>query len=394
MKVLEVIQDNRFGGVAVRSVAVASALRQHGVESVFVLPADDGDVSERCQALDFHVIRLAMRRPNTHRPIQSLVWSVSFPISVWRLCGVIREENPDAIHANGMICLQAVVAGLLTGVPVIWHLAGTTMYPRALSRILLNVLGCRTYKVFIAEGVRRYFAGDSLRSLREMVLHEPIDIGRIDCAGSCRAKGLFRRQMQIPEDAILVCTVANITSLKGIDILLKAAVQVRRRHPGVRFVVVGKKLSTQRRFIRRLEDAIIVSGMASHFILAGYREDVYRVLPECDLFVLPSLSEGTPLSILEAMAAGVPVIATCVGGVPEQIEHEKSGLLVRPGDAEGVAMAIETLIEQPEFGGQLAHRARIKVQEEFSLDAFVPKFLDLLQKCRIVRGAESAHANS
>jgi len=340
MKVLEVIQDNRFGGIAVRAVAVASALRQYGVESVFVLPTDDGDVSQRCQTLGFHVVRMMLRRPNTRRPIQSLLWLGSFPISVWRLCSIIRQEKPDTIHANGMICLQAVVAGLLMGVPVVWHLAGTTMYPRALSRILLNVLGRRAYKIFIAEGVRKYFVGNGLSSQREMILHEPTDIEQMERARSCHVKGCFRRQMGVPEDAILVCTVANITSLKGIDVLLKAAVQVRRKHPCVRFLVMGKKLSTQQRFIRKLEHAIAAYDMSSHFLLVGYREDIPLVLQDSDLFVLPSLSEGTPLSILEAMAAGVPVIATCVGGIPEQIEHGKSGILIRPGDVDGLATAI------------------------------------------------------
>ncbi len=394
MKVLEVIQDNRLGGIAVRAVAVASALRQHGVESVFVLPTDDGDVSRRCRSLGFGVIRLTLRKPNLHRPVQTLLWFLSFPLSVRQLSGVIRRENPDAIHANGMICLQAVMAGLLTEVPVLWHLAGTTIYPKTLSRIVLKILGRKAYKVFIADGVRKYFMGDAPFSAREMILHEPIDIDQVERAKACHIRGHFRRQIGIPEDAILVCTVANVTSLKGIDVLLEAAVQVRRKHPGVHFVVVGKKLSTQQRFIRRLERAIMASEMSSRFILVGYRDDIHSLLLDCDLFVLPSLSEGTPLSILEAMAAGVPVIATRVGGIPEQIEHAKSGILVHPGDADNLAAAIENLVAQSELRVHLAHRAQSRVREEFSLGAFVPKFLDLLRRCRITRQNGGARAIS
>lgn len=385
MKVLEVIQDNRLGGIAVRAIAVASALRQHGVESVFVLPTDDGDVSQRCRSLGFRVTQLMLRRPNSHRPLQTLLWFLSLPLSVWQLSGFIRRENPDVIHANGMICLQAVMAGLLTRVPIIWHLAGTTIYPRTFSRVLLKLLGRKAYKVFIAKGVREYFMGETPSSVREMILHEPIDIDQVERAKACHVRGHFRRQIGVPDEAILVCTVANVTSLKGIDTLLKAAVRVRRKHSDVHFVVAGKKLATQQRFIRKLEHAIAALQMSSHFILAGYRDDIRFVLQDCDVFVLPSLSEGTPLSILEAMAAGVPVIATRVGGIPEQIEHAKSGILVRPGDADDLAAAIENLVAQPELRIDLAHHAQSRVREEFSLGVFVPKFLDLLRQCSVSR---------
>jgi|GEM_PF-2507310 len=94
------------------------------------------------------------------------------------------------------------------------------------------------------------------------------------------------------------------------------------------------------------------------------------------------------------MAAGVPVIATRVGGIPEQIEHAKSGILVRPGDADDLAAAIENLVAQPELRINLARHAQSKVREEFSLGAFVPKFLDLLRQCEINRQNRSARVIS
>ncbi len=381
MKVAEVIQDNRFGGIAARSLLASVALRRRGVESVFVLPTNDGDVSARSQELGFDVVRTVLRRPHPRRPIQTLLWAVSFPFSVWQLCNVFRRNSVDVVHANGMICLQAAVASWLTRTPLIWHLAGTTMYPRLFSRLVLSAFSRKARMVFIADRVRRYFVGDAPVSPRERIIYEPVDFERIDDAKSSHVPGRFRQQIGVPEDGILVCTVANVTSLKGIDILLQAAVKLVDGRSNVYFAVVGQKLGTQRDFVTKLENEIRACGMASHFILCGHRDDIYHLLQDCDVFVLPSLSEGTPISILEAMAIGVPVIATAVGGIPEQIEHEKSGLLVSPGDPDSIVEAILRLLDNPELGTQLTRRAEKCVRERFSLDTFCARFSALLDEC-------------
>ncbi|UCD51463.1 MAG: glycosyltransferase family 4 protein [Phycisphaerales bacterium] len=381
MRILEVIQDGRFGGIAARALPAALALRQRGVDTVFLVSTGGGDVARRCAKLGFRVVRVPLRRPHPRRLIQTLLWFGSFPVSVWKLCCVMRAEAPDIVHANGMICLQAVVASLFVRLPLVWHFAGTNMYPQALSRAVVRCLGRSVCKVFIARSVRQYFLGDSPTSSRERIIHEPVDVDLMDKVRLPASECSFRQAIGVPPEASLVCTVANITSLKGIDVLLDAAKTIHERHPETYFVVVGEKLQTQGKYIAALERDILAAGITSHFILAGARTDVYRLLRECDVFVLPSLSEGTPISILEAMAIGIPVVATTVGGIPEQIGHRKSGLLVPPADARALAEAIEELLVHPELRAELAHQANEHVRAKFSLDQFCDSFLDVVRAC-------------
>jgi glycosyltransferase involved in cell wall biosynthesis len=112
-----------------------------------------------------------------------------------------------------------------------------------------------------------------------------------------------------------------------------------------------------------------------HFL--GHREDVRDLLSVYDIFVLPSLSEGMPLALLEAMAAGVPAVATRVGGVSEVIENGKTGLLVPPGDSRALADGIATLLENPALATELGEAARQVAVSRFSLERMVRAYQDI-----------------
>jgi glycosyltransferase involved in cell wall biosynthesis len=118
-----------------------------------------------------------------------------------------------------------------------------------------------------------------------------------------------------------------------------------------------------------LQRQVSRSGLEKAIMFAGYRNNAKKFLPLFDVFVLPSNTEGTPIVLLEAMAAAVPIVATAVGGVPELLEYGNAGILVDPGIPEGIANAFLTLYKCPELRNRLSKRAFRRVSEKYSMQS-------------------------
>ena len=162
-----------------------------------------------------------------------------------------------------------------------------------------------------------------------------------------------REELGLEKDWPIVGTIANFKAHKGLEFLLEAAVLVRHRHPDVRFVLVGDGPMGSRLRTRASE-----LHLGDNVVFAGSRPDAARLAGAFDLFVLPSLVEGLPMALLEAMALGRPTVATEVGGVPEIIEDGVNGLLVPPGNAQALADGIETVLGDRTLQLKLSESAR------------------------------------
>jgi glycosyltransferase involved in cell wall biosynthesis len=166
-----------------------------------------------------------------------------------------------------------------------------------------------------------------------------------------------------------VVTVANLRPEKSHETLLEAASTVLRTYPDAEFIIVGDGVRRDE-LGARAERA----GLAAHVRFLGHSDEVPRLLGESDLFVLPSRSEAMPNGVIEAMAAGMPVIATDVGGIPELVAHGRTGLLVPPGDAAALATALLQLMAAPDRAAALGRAARAEVERRFSFETMVSRF--------------------
>ncbi len=202
------------------------------------------------------------------------------------------------------------------------------------------------------------------------VITNGIDVERF---GQPEQESTVRGDFAIPADAVLVGVVARIDECKGLEYFIEAAALVSRALPQVRFVIVGEtaRFPKNQAYRAALEEQSRRLGFGDRLVFTGNRTDIPGVLAELDLFVLPSLSEGLPNVVLEAMAARVPVVATTVGGIPEVIVNEVSGLLVAPRDARLLAAAMERLLRNPDLAHSLASRGRATVETRFSLEFMV-----------------------
>jgi glycosyltransferase involved in cell wall biosynthesis len=176
------------------------------------------------------------------------------------------------------------------------------------------------------------------------------------------------------EKVRIVGAAGRLSPEKGFDVLLSAAARVVEAEPHIGFVIFGHGDCKQ-----ALQQQIMLSGLTGSVFLAGFRNDLDRFIPQLDLFVLPSYTEGMPNVVLESCAAGVAVVATAVGGTPEIIEDGVSGLLVPPGDPDALATRILDALESEDRLRELGFQGRQRVLESFSFSSQAEGYLALFE---------------
>src|SRR3989344_8805203 len=179
------------------------------------------------------------------------------------------------------------------------------------------------------------------------------------------ASKINNSQFIIP-DSILVGAIANLYKNKGLIYLIFAMAKISDNH--INAVIIGD--GPEREILKKL---IKKNNLENKITLIGYVPDAYKYLKAFDIFVLPSIKEGQPWTILEAMAAEVPIVATNIAGIPEMIENEKSGLLVEPADPFALASAIERILTHPSLAQEFAKNALKTVKNKFNLTDMMRK---------------------
>jgi glycosyltransferase involved in cell wall biosynthesis len=191
------------------------------------------------------------------------------------------------------------------------------------------------------------------------------------------AAARVRRELGVTADVPLIGVLSRLNKMKGIEHFLEAAAAMGRRDP--RFLIIGDGGHR-----KELEKYAAGLGLGERVLFTGFRNDVSDVLAALDISVLPSLSEGLSNSLLESMGAGLPVIATNVGGNPEAVEDGVTGIIVPPGDAGALARGMTLLLEDPERAAEFGEAARRRVAQRFSIEQMVREtealYLRLLER--------------
>jgi glycosyltransferase involved in cell wall biosynthesis len=187
-----------------------------------------------------------------------------------------------------------------------------------------------------------------------------------------------RREFGIPADAPLVGMLARVAPQKDYPTLARAALRVLREVPGARFMVAGDyDAEANRQHYAVVRKALEDCGVSQSFVFTGQRHDVQRLLSAFDVFVLSTHWEGLPLVILEAMSHGKPVVATAVDGIPEVVEHERTGLLFPHEDDLQLGAHILALLRDPVMAARLGEAGRRLVQTKFTRAHFAASMSDV-----------------
>ena len=226
--------------------------------------------------------------------------------------------------------------------------------------------------ICVSDGLRRtYQALARPPAAKLLTLHDGIELEAYPSLPA-RHRDTLRARFAIPAAAPLVITVGALRPAKGVDRMLAALGLLQQRWPELHYLVVG---DGEERAALQAVAARLDLDHRVRFI--GWRTDVPQLLGCADLFVLPSLEDGLPAVLAEAMASGLPIVASAVGGVPEMIEHEGNGLLVPAGDADSLAAACDQLIASPRRRRAMAERGRQLAAERFAIDVQVARLAGL-----------------
>ena len=272
--------------------------------------------------------------------------------NVASLAAFIRAHDIEIVHAHAArdYHLAALAVRLASRSRLV--LTRHTLFPlRRINKVLLSGAS-RVIAVSqaVAESLRK---NGVIESSKITVIHNGIDVERFS-----RSTG---------SDSVLVGTVGHLAPIKGHDIFVRAAALVSAHRPGVKFVVIGEDKSPQMDHRRQLENLVAELGLNDVVAMPGWRDDVSAALSSLTLFVSAARSEPFGLAIVEAMAAGLPIIATASEGALEILEDGVSGILVPADNPEALAKAINELLDNPLECSRLARNALSIARDRFSL---------------------------
>ncbi len=242
------------------------------------------------------------------------------------------------------------------------HRSGTPGFTR-----LKYSLGVDLF-VAISKAIATVLIEDGVAAERIRVIHSGVP-PLPDASGS---RDGLRESLAIPTDAIVVGTVGELTAHKGHVHLVAALALLRTRQQPVHLVIVGDGKGAA-----ILEEEARSGGVFDRLHLVGFQHDVAGWLAAFDVFAMPSVEEGLGTSVLDAMRASLPVVASAVGGIPEAILDGECGILVAPGEPSLLAEAIDRLIDDPESARRLAEAAHQRVEEHFSAEAMIDGTLEV-----------------
>jgi glycosyltransferase involved in cell wall biosynthesis len=286
----------------------------------------------------------------------------------FRIAGYARRNGFEIIHSHGYNgnILLGLMPRRVRRVAMISTLHGWTGQQRVgrmafyqwLDRLALHFVD------------RVVVVSESMLGLRGVRTLRRVSVVRngIDVAGPQEAMPRVRADT----GKVLIGAAGRLSAEKGFHFLIEAFSLVRRAGLDAQLTIVGEGPERG-----RLERIIDQTGLADHVRLPGFRDDMQGFLYDIDVFVLSSLTEGAPMSVLEAMRAGTPIVATEVGGIPEMLEFGRAGLLVKPGDVVGLANAIGVVRGNAEETRRRTERAQDRVKEKYNSRIMAEAYCDL-----------------
>jgi glycosyltransferase involved in cell wall biosynthesis len=339
IRVLHIIHSLSWGGAENQVVTLAPLLNSDRYAICVCCLQSDGAQADILRAKGIQVISLKMRIRY-------------FPIAVYRLFRLMKQLKPQIVHNNLLDAgIWGTLVGKLAGVPVvITSLYGMLNWKKTRHKPLVDriVIHFTDMVIAVSEEIRQNFIKDrGISPTKITTIPSAVDIERFNGGKSADE---LRIQLGIKASAPIIGTVARLVRPKRLDYLLQAARIVCDAHSQACFLIIGDGPLHQD--LRDQADKLKLSPQCVRFL--GNRQDVADLYSGIDIFALSSETEGVPVSMLEAMAASRPVIATRVGGIPQVIKDGHNGLLVQPHHPEDLARAILSLIEDKRLRESIA----------------------------------------
>jgi glycosyltransferase involved in cell wall biosynthesis len=369
IKIVRVIARLNIGGPAIHAILLTAGLNGARYQSRLVKGSEaptEGDMEDLARERGIELVRI----PELGREIR---WADDV-VAFWKIYRLLRRERPHIVHTHtAKAGLLGRLAARLAGVPAVVHTFHGHVFhgyfPPWKTRIFVLIerwLAKRTDRLLaVSDRVRADLLALGIGA-PDRVLTVPLGLDLTPFFACGSRRGRLRAELSVPADEALVGIIARLVPIKRHERFLRAAAELARAGVHCRFLVVG---DGERR--AELETLASTLGVAARVHFLGWRRDLERVYADLDVAVLCSDNEGSPVSLIEAMAAGVAVVATRVGGVPDVVDDGITGLLVAPGDVPALARAIVSLLVDPERRRRMGAAGRERVAETYGADRLV-----------------------
>jgi glycosyltransferase involved in cell wall biosynthesis len=366
MHLVQILDTLLVGGAQKMQIFLAQSLQPLGIDLTVVSLSDDADPAlvAQLEAAGVRIVTFPFPR-------------LFSPASFFRLVMFLRREKFDIVHAYLTYSnIVGSLAGRLSGTPVIASLRNASYrqhkyaFRRQLEDFSLQHLANRVFANGNAVGE---FA-------RKRSGKTPVDViaNAVDIIPPLleEERTILRHELVGDAQRILIMSAGRLTKQKGFFDLLDAFKIVHAAQPSAVLVIAGGGTLVEKDDLRKRIQEL---GLQNDVFLLGTRQDVPRLLAAADIYVNSSLWEGTPVSVLEAMSAGLPVVATTVGESPFLLSQE-TGLLVPPSQPEKLASALISLVDSPQKRVAYGHAARIRIKENYGRVIWCRKILELYTK--------------
>jgi glycosyltransferase involved in cell wall biosynthesis len=356
MKILHIIDSAGIYGAEIMLLNLMEEQRRMKLFPILVGLSDLGDQNnemvEEAKKRELPVLQFKMKRGYSLK-------------SAFKLVRIAKESHVDIIHSHGYKgdILVGSLPKRIRGIPMVRTQHGRTS-TKKLSKIWFYealdwLIMKRMAAVVRVNGAEEgHKAVNCLPDAYSCIIENGIPELKFD------PQAVVRTDPEVSEfckDGFVIGTIARLSEEKGLIHLVDALRILSRHNAAVKAVIVGE--GPQRQFLEAMAND---AGLTGRILFAGYRDYAYNYLSHFRVFVLPSLTEGLPITILEAMQAEVPIIASRVGGIPSVLENGKTGILVEPGNPNALADAINQVLSDPQGSIQMGKRARDAALTKYS----------------------------
>ncbi len=336
-------------------------------------------LNEECSKLGIETTSLNMRG----------YWDLT---AWWKLYKFAKDKRIDLIRTYGLKAhIIGRIVGKLLGIPANISSVRSTDPWRKWYHTLLDSLTSGLTSLYLSNSE----AGRMITHTRERIplskivtIHNGIDIKRfVPCSSQKHddSHNSYRQTSGISPTAPVIGIVAKLRKMKGHKTIIDALPQIQEKFPDVRCLFVGSKFVNEKWYEAELRRYVQEQNLEHAIIFTGDRKNITEILDVLDVFVLPSLWEGFPTSVLEAMAMKKPVVASAVGGTPELVEPQITGLLIPPDDPVALAEAVLWLLSNPDIATKMGPAGYERVQQSFCIESVVTKtetvYDQLIEQC-------------
>ena len=367
----------RWGGAEKCLYELVTHLPLERIEPVVAFPGA-GALEEAVRQKGIETRRMAMRSSMGYIDLDAEgieLFERDLEERIAALAASIRNEGIDLVFTNTITIVEGALAAARVKVPHVWHVLEMLSIDRALPALLpldwiyssLDALSDAV--VVVSEGVRTELR-NTCPATGARVVHTGIE-------GLKASQPDKRATLGLEPGTAVVTYVGLLSERKGVTVLGRAWPTVCTAHPDAHCLFVGPDGGDEgelRKTIRR-------QGFERSVTLTGSRRDIADVLAASDIFVMPSLADPLPVSVLEAMSVGLPVVATRSGGCEEMVVDGETGLLVSPSDPGALAAAIGVLLSDPERARRMGERGRERFWSRFRVDRHVDDFVSIMTEC-------------